>query len=30
MIIVALSIIALVVWLVGPILLGLSRGEDWS
>lgn len=30
MIIIALSIIALVVWLVGPITYGLSKGEDRS
>lgn len=30
MIITALSIIAFVVWLVGPIIYGLSKREDWS
>lgn len=30
MIITAISIIALVVWLVGPIVVGLARGKDVS
>ena len=29
-IIVALAAIAVIVWIIGTIIYGLSKGEDWS